>query len=320
MNRLAIHLRARVRPLFYIKALLRLGVLFALLAACKPALPRQSTVAATPSAALQGASPEAPASPTETATPNPATPEPLAAIVDGWEISLAEYRAELAQYQAAQGTELAPEDEQRVLQDLIDQALLAQAASQAGFVVDEALLDERIQRLIDQLGDRAALESWMQTYGYDEAAFRRVLRRSIAAAWMRDQIAAGVPRTAEQVHARQILLYNVQQANEVLSLLKAGNSFGNLAAKYDPFTRGDLGWFPRGYLLDKKLEEVAFSLEPEAYSEIIETLAGYHILQVLERDPQRPLTPEALLALQMQAVQDWLSQRRSQSEIQILLP
>jgi parvulin-like peptidyl-prolyl isomerase len=300
--------------------LLRLGVLFALLAACKPALPRQSTVAATPSAALQGASPEAPASPTETATPNPATPEPLAAIIDGWEISLAEYRAELAQYQAAQGTELAPEDEQRVLQDLIDQALLAQAASQAGFVVDEALLDERIQRLIDQLGDRAALESWMQTYGYDEAAFRRVLRRSIAAAWMRDQIAAGVPRTAEQVHARQILLYNVQQANEVLSLLKAGNSFGNLAAKYDPFTRGDLGWFPRGYLLDKKLEEVAFSLEPEAYSEIIETLAGYHILQVLERDPQRPLTPEALLALQMQAVQDWLSQRRSQSEIQILLP
>jgi parvulin-like peptidyl-prolyl isomerase len=72
--------------------------------------------------------------------------------------------------------------------------------------------------------------------------------------------------------------------------------------------------------LDKKLEEVAFSLEPEAYSEVIETLAGYHILQVLERDAQHPLSPEALLALQLQAVQSWLDERRSQSEVQILLP
>ena len=93
-----------------------------------------------------------------------------------------------------------------------------------------------------------------------------------------------------------------------------------VAVQYDPVTHGDLGWFPRGYLLDKKLEEIAFSLQPEAYSEVIETLAGYHILQVLEREAQRPLTPEALLAQQVQAVQDWLNERRSQTEIQILLP
>jgi peptidyl-prolyl cis-trans isomerase C len=303
----------------FVKLLLLAWLLSLALAACQSG--RQSpTVPASHSAAPGEPSPAPATSAQPTPTPVPSTSQPLAAIVNGWPISLAEYRSELAQYRAALGTDLAAQDEQRVLDELINQALLAQAASQNGFAVDDAMLDERTQRLVDQLGDQAALESWMQAYGYDTASFRQALARSIASAWMRDQIIEGVPKTAEQVHARQILLYNADQAGEVLGLLKAGNDFGNLAAKYDPVTRGDLGWFPRGYLLDKKLEEVAFSLEPEAYSEVIETLAGYHILQVLERDAQHPLSPEALLALQLQAVQSWLDERRSQSEVQILLP
>ncbi|OGO35610.1 MAG: hypothetical protein A2W35_20270 [Chloroflexi bacterium RBG_16_57_11] len=310
--------KAMASPLFYIKAILRLGLLLAFLSACKPG--QRSTPQITPSRSIEQPSAQVVTNTAAAPTPVPPTQPPLAATVNSWEISLAEYQAELAQDKAARGTELAPEDEKRVLEDLIDQALLASAASQNGFTADEAVLDERTQRLIDQLGSQEALDGWMATYGYDQATFRQALRRSIASAWMRDQIAAGVPKTAEQVHARQILLYTADQANEVMSLLEAGNDFGNLAVQYDPVTHGDLGWFPRGYLLDKKLEEIAFSLQPEAYSEVIETLAGYHILQVLEREAQRPLTPEALLAQQVQAVQDWLNERRSQTEIQILLP
>jgi peptidyl-prolyl cis-trans isomerase C len=308
-----------IRPIFLPKVSLLFCLLSLFLTACKPA--QQSTPAPLTPGAGSGEPSQVSATSIE-ATPTEIAPtsQPLAAIVDGWQISLAEYQSELAQYKAALGTDLAAEDEQRVLNELIDQALLAQAASQNGFTVDETLLDERTQRLVDQLGGQAALDSWMQAYGYDPASFRQALARSIASAWMRDQIAASVPKTAEQVRARQILLYNADQAKEVLGLLKAGNDFGNLAATYDPVTRGDLGWFPRGYLLDGKLEEVAFSLQPEAYSEIVETLAGYHILQVLERDAQHPLSPEALLVLQMQAVQGWLEERRSQSEVQILLP
>jgi len=306
------------RPLFRFRALLWLCLLAVGLSACKPA--QQSTPAPlTPGIELSQSSPASVTSVAAVPTQVTPTSQPLAAIVDGWQISLAEYQAELAQYRVALGAELAAQDEQRVLDELVDQALLAQAASQNGFTVAPALLDERTQRLVDQLGGQAALDSWMQTYGYDPETFRQALTRSIASAWMRDQIVASVPATAEQVRARQILLYNAEQANEVLSLLKAGNDFGNLAAKYDPVTRGDLGWFPKGYLLDQNLEEIAFSLQPNAYSEVVETLAGYHILQVLERDAQRPLSPEALLALQLQAVQSWLDERRSQSEVQILL-
>jgi peptidyl-prolyl cis-trans isomerase C len=170
------------------------------------------------------------------------------------------------------------------------------------------------------LGSAQALADWKAKYGYDDATFRKALSRSVAAAWMRDQIAATVPKTAEQVHIRQILLYNSAQADEIYQQLQAGNSFENLALKYDPITGGDLGWFPKGYLPDKEIEDAAFSLQPEQYSAIIKTSAGYHILQLLERDPARPLSPDALLALQTSTVASWIEQQRANSQVEILLP
>jgi len=102
--------------------------------------------------------------------------------------------------------------------------------------------------------------------------------------------------------------------------LQAGEDFAELAEAYDPLTMGDLGWFPRGYLIDPKLDEVVFALEPGEYSGIVETSAGFHILQLIERDPQRPLAPDARMALQMRALQEWLAMRHDQSEILVFVP
>jgi len=263
-------------------------------------------------------------SPAFTLTPSPIQPSvtqvPLAAIVNDEAISLAEYQAELKRYQSALGTELATDDEQRVLNDLIDQLLLAQGAAQAGYLADDKAVQERIDRLATRLGGEQALIDWMATNGYDETSFRQSLARSMAAAWMRDQIAAGVPQAVEQVHARQILLYNSEGADGVLAQLRSGTDFADLAAQYDPSAGGDLGWFPKGYLLDPKLDEVAFSLQPGEFSQVIQTAAGYHILQVIEREPGYPLEPEARLVLQRRALVDWLAGRRSQSQIRVLVP
>ncbi len=288
-----------------------------ILTACRPkgAPPATAPVASKASAtgSVAGAT-EMP-----TSVPPSGTPAPLAARVNGTGITLAEYQAELARYQAASGKDPTPEEKLRVLNDLIDQTLFAQAANEKGFTVDEAAYQEHVKRLEDQLGGQPALSAWMAAHGYDEQSFHQAMLRSIAAAWMRDQVIASVPKSAEQVHARQILLYDADTANQVYTQLQAGNDFGNLAKKYDPVTGGDLGWFPRGYLVDPKLDEVAFSLKPNEYSAVIETAAGFHILQVIEQDPQRPLDPQALLILQNQALQKWLEARRTASNIQILV-
>ena len=70
----------------------------------------------------------------------------------------------------------------------------------------------------------------------------------------------------------------------------------------------------------RALEEAAFGLQAGEYSAVIETPAGFHILQVIERSPQQPLSPDARYILQERALQDWLAQRRSQSDIQVIPP
>ncbi len=251
--------------------------------------------------------------------PSP-TPQPLAALVNGEGISLGEYRAELARYKAAVGRELSTEDELKVLNDLIERVLLAQAAVEAGYLLDEASVQARYDQLVTQLGDEGALLAWMSANGYSESDFRHDLARSIAGAWMRDKILSELPGTVEQVHARQILLYNLDEANEIYAQLGAGEDFAALAAQYDPVAKGDLGWFPRGYLLRPKLEEVAFDLQPGEYSQVVETEIGFHILQVIERDSQKPLVPDARLVLQQMALQNWMETRRAQSDIEVLIP
>jgi peptidyl-prolyl cis-trans isomerase C len=278
------------------------------------------TACSLPSVTTAAPSPEAP---TSTPEPPTATPVPAAATVNGEIIPLAEYQAELARYksaQAAQGLSFTDEDAATaVLDDMIAQTLLAQGARAAGLSVTEADLQSRIDALVASLGGADKLSAWQSAHGYDDASFRSALKRAAEAALMRDKIIADVPGTIEQVHARQILLYNETDAQRYLAQLAAGANFGELAASVDPVTRGDLGWFPQGYLLNANLEAAAFALQPGQFSQIIPTEVGFHIISVVERGPHL-LSPDALLVLQGRAVTDWVSQQRSQAAITVTAP
>ena len=91
---------------------------------------------------------------TPTATPEPPTPTPVpaAAVVNGEIIPLADYSASLQQLQAAQQEAGKPRprksQQQVVLDDLIAQTLLAQAAVKAGHRVDDAALQVRIDQCL----------------------------------------------------------------------------------------------------------------------------------------------------------------------------
>ena len=260
--------------------------------------------------------------PEETATsfePSP-TPLPVIALVNGENIFLVAFQAELARYTTAIGSAPTPEDENRVLDELINLVLLAQGATEQGFSVSSDLLDERMLTLETELGGKQALLDWMAAHSYQESDFRADLQRAIAAAWMRDQIAEAIPHTTEQVHARQILLTNSEEAAQILARLQNGADFSALAAEYDPLAKGDLGWFPPGSLLDPQLDKAVFALQPGELTPILQSVAGYHIFQLIERDAQRPLDPSARLALQKLALQNWLEEKRSQSDIQIFKP
>jgi peptidyl-prolyl cis-trans isomerase C len=256
--------------------------------------------------------------PTATPLPPTATPPPSAAIVNGEYITIVEFQAELARYKSAQtalGKTVSDEDANKaVLEDLIAQFLLSQAAREANFNLTEADLKSRM----DALGGAEVLAAWESAHGYDQASFQTSLKRSVEAAWMRDKIIADVPTIMEQIHVRQILTYNEEAARARLEELKTGADFDVIAAFYDPIALGELGWVPRGYLLDAKADEAVFALKAGEYSDVIATEAGFHIFKALERG-EHPLTPDALLTVQELAVKNWLADKRANSNI-VLAP
>jgi peptidyl-prolyl cis-trans isomerase C len=243
----------------------------------------------------------------------------MAASVNGEIIPKAEYDAQVTQYteahQALGQTVTQDNAAKAVLDDLIDQVLLAQAARAAGFQLSDSALAARIQALAKEMGGDDKLTAWESAHAYTAETFPTSLKRAAEAAYMRDKIVTAVPGTADQVHVRQILLYNESDAIRIQNQLKGGADFDTLASLVDPKTGGELSWFPKGYLLEPKVEEAAFSLQVGEVSDIIQTSVGYDIIKVLERDPQHPLSPDAYLALQQLALKDWIASQRASATI-----
>jgi peptidyl-prolyl cis-trans isomerase C len=290
---------------------LSLVLLSFLLAACN--------LGSQPAALTPSPSGELPAA--EQTTPTAAA---AIALVNGESISSASYNAHLAQYQAAQaetGTLLATDGiEQIVLDDLIGRVLLAQGARAAGFAVTDGMVEERLSRVLQQAGGQVEFDAWLAEQSFSAELFKAELELEIEAGEMRKQITEAVPLSAEQVLARQLLVADLFQAERLLGQLNDGTSFEVVVQNNDPQRLGTLGWFPRGYLLQPAIEEAAFALQPGEYSQIIETPLGFHIVEVIERSADRPLSAQARLALQMKALNDWVATQRSQSAIEIYLP
>src|SRR5690242_19986410 len=265
--------------------------------------------------------PQPTVTPTLTFTPEAptVTPVPMALTINGEGIPVEDFNAEVQRYLTSQTTlgktVAAGDAAQAVKDDLTAQLLLAQAARAAGFTLDDAGIQARVDSLTTQIGGVDKLSAWESAHGYTDQAFRSELQRAAEAAWMRDKIVAAVPSTAEQVHVQQILLYNQDTAQNFLNQLNGGADFDELATKADSLTRGDLGWVPRGYLLEPKIEQAAFHLAVGAHSDVITTDVGFHIIKVLAHEPQHPLSPDAYLALQELALKKWVDEQRQQANI-----
>lgn len=264
---------------------------------------------------------ETPAAVEESPTPEAPTPTliPAAAMVNGELLPLSWFESELNQYiqaQEAMGSPVEDMDMARelVLEDLIDQFLLARAAQDAGIVIE----DEEVQDRIDVLRQEVDLDAWMTTWGYTPDSLAQSLKWQMLAAAQRDIILDSVPESAEQVELQQIFAYTETGARNAVASLNAGRSFEDVAFEFDPVTGGYLGWVPEGYLLIPELEQAAFNLEVGDYSGMIESSIGYHIVKVLARE-ERPLSSDARLTLQREALHHWLAEKREGSQIEVLV-
>ena len=256
--------------------------------------------------------------PEEPQEPTPIT-EPAAALINGEPIPLTFFEREVERYliaQSAMGNDDVDQTAAReiVLQDLIDQFLLAQGARQAG----GHFTDEDIQVRIDELAAEVNLSTWMADWGYTDEELKESLKLQMLVAYQRDAITMTIPDTMEQVELRQIFAFTEAGANRALRELNSGASFEDLAFEFSPETGGYLGWVPRGYLLIPEVEEAAFDQAVSTHTDIIESEIGYHIVLVIGRE-ERPLSSDARLALERQALHTWLETQRNESTIEIMV-
>jgi foldase protein PrsA len=282
-------------------------------------------------AAAQTAAPPAPTSapPTPTLTPTP--PAPLAAMVNGQYIFLADYEQRVAQFEQAlldqgldptssEGQASLAQIRQEVLDSLIDYALIEQGAAAMGLAIDDAQVEERIEQDIAAGGGQAAFDEWLQATGQTRDGYKEMLRESLLSQRLLESVSGSVPDAIEQVHARHIVVDSEAQAEEILALLQQGGDFVALARErsVDVATKengGDLGWFPRG-LIAPELEVAAFSLQPGEISGVVQLGEQYHIVQVVERDPARPLSAEAKADVGFALFDRWLAEQRAAAVIE----
>ncbi|MFZ7104729.1 MAG: peptidyl-prolyl cis-trans isomerase [Peptococcaceae bacterium] len=97
----------------------------------------------------------------------------------------------------------------------------------------------------------------------------------------------------EQVKARHILVKTEEEAREIIRLITEENEdMAELAVlkSIEPAaksSKGDLGYFGRGYMV-KPFEDAAFALEvDEITKEPVQTTFGYHVIRVEDRMPAK---------------------------------
>lgn len=257
----------------------------------------------------------------------PTTP-PLAALVNGEPIMMAEYQRLLDQFEMSfkeQGLDTESEEtlaalRRQVLEQMIDQELIEQGAAREGISVSEEEIVACIEEGKREMESEEKFNEWLRANAMTYDDLKAMLRSQLLSNALRDKVTASITTTAEQVRARHIMVTTEGKAREVLAELQAGGDFAALARQYseDETTKdhgGDLGFFPRG-IMPPEFEEAAFALSPSQVSGVVKTPFGFHIVQVLERDPAREVLPEMLSALRQQAFMRWLEEQRARATIE----
>lgn len=133
------------------------------------------------------------------------------------------------------------------------------------------------------------------------------------------EITSAVPQRADQVRAEHILVGTEELANQLYEQATGGADFEQLARTNSTDTTtaatgGQLGWSTREEL-PPAITEAAFSLQLGEVSQPVQTDFGWHIVRVLDRENDRPLSTAQYQLAQDKAVEAWLEQQRDQASI-----
>jgi len=235
----------------------------------------------------------------------------------------------------------AKETKCQILEGLLYEKLLLNQAELDSVEITESQveqnMDQRLRYFISQFGSQEKLEEF-----YDKSIleikneFREQVRDQLMVESVQNEITMGVsvtpnevktffkkiprdsiPLINSEVQIGQIVKYppiTMEQKIEVKERLRElrkriieGESFATLAILYseDPGSAskgGELGFYGRGELFPE-FETVAFRLSEGETSDIVETEAGFHIIQMIERQGEYVNVRHILLTVKVSPIE-----------------
>ncbi len=210
-----------------------------------------------------------------------------------------------AYMQQSQKQEISDEERDALLQNLVQNALLREAADERKIEVTDEILDAQLQAMFQQYGGEESFMSIVAQQGinFDEIkdGIAADLKGQLAA---KDEIDKKLDlsdeelqafyaenseeiKTEESFRASHILFSNEaedakESAEKVLAELKAEGDFAEMAEKHSTCPSkakgGDLGFFGKGQMVPE-FEAAVIQLDTNEISELIETQFGFHIIQ-----------------------------------------
>ncbi|MGH1364283.1 MAG: peptidylprolyl isomerase [Calditrichia bacterium] len=225
--------------------------------------------------------------------------------------------------------------QKQFLQRMVDEKMLLIKAEEDTITADEGRVDQMLAQQLSAMVQQAGSEQKLiDYYGAPIALIKRDFRKQVENRLIIDQLRQqrfasvkisrrevenffkqfrdSLPKFEASVNISHILKQiapseeSTSAAFEKISAIKKqldeGIDFTTLAKanSEDPSAAvngGDLGWLNRGDLV-KEFEEVAFALEKEQISEIVQTQFGFHVMQLIDRQGDRINVQHILIRLQ----------------------
>jgi len=250
----------------------------------------------------------------------------VAATVQGKEISEVKLQKSVDSYLRQQGTEMGAirdprrfkDIREKVLNVLIGQELLWQAAAKAEIIASDEDIKQALEQYKSQFDDEVSFQIKIKEGGYNLETFQVKLKQELSAQkWVEKNLLKDVAVSDAEIHtyylenqeqfiepervrARHILIQVKPDASDAekeaamkrLQGLKkeidSGADFAALARQQSEDgsapNGGDLGFFQRGQMV-APFEKAAFGLAPGEVSKIIETRFGFHLIKLVEKKP-----------------------------------
>ncbi len=201
------------------------------------------------------------------------------------------------------------------LDELIKRELLYQYSQKIGIKVTKKELKEHENKIIKSFSSKKEFKEALKNINLTEKEFKEALKKDIAleklyqqeikVTYSEDDLKEYYEKNRykfkapEKIRVRQIFIKvdptkkdskekSKKLIQEIQKKLKKGESFADLAYKYsDDMSRikgGDMGFVHKGRI-DSRIEKIAFELDINETSDIIELDVGYYLVKVEGKKP-----------------------------------